>query len=170
MVASRAAVPLFISARGERELPGRARCEACCSCRSCGRPLRSGCRVPLGRFPHMEGCHGSIRRTFHHGIGVPSGRGACSRLGGHPERHRDSNDRGAGPAANQSVVIRNGRIAEIGPSAQVSVPDAASVVDGTGKYLIPGLFENARPHVENAGVRVRSLRRTRRDHDPRPGE
>ena len=48
---------------------------------------------------------------------------------------------GAGPAANQSVVIRNGRIAEIGPSAQVSVPDGASVVDGTGKYLIPGLFE-----------------------------
>jgi len=48
---------------------------------------------------------------------------------------------GAGPAANQSVVIRDGRIAEIGPSAQVSAPDGASVVDGTDKYLIPGLFE-----------------------------
>jgi len=48
---------------------------------------------------------------------------------------------GAGPTANQSVVIRNGRIAGMGPSAQIGTPDGASVVDGTGKYLIPGLFE-----------------------------
>jgi imidazolonepropionase-like amidohydrolase len=48
---------------------------------------------------------------------------------------------GARPAARQSVIVRNGRIAEIGPSAQVRVPDGATVVDGTGKYLIPGLFE-----------------------------
>ena len=48
---------------------------------------------------------------------------------------------GTGPAARQSVVVRDGRIAEVGPSAEVSVPDGASVVDGTGKYLIPGLFE-----------------------------
>jgi len=48
---------------------------------------------------------------------------------------------GARPAARQSVVIRDGRIAEIGPSAQVRGPEGASVVDGTGKYLIPGLFE-----------------------------
>ena len=47
----------------------------------------------------------------------------------------------AAPTARQSVVIRNGRIAEIGPSTHVSVPAGASVVDGTGKYLIPGLFE-----------------------------
>src|SRR4051794_3906900 len=48
---------------------------------------------------------------------------------------------GTGPAARQSVVVRDGRIAEVGPSAEVTVPDGASVVDGTGKYLIPGLFE-----------------------------
>ena len=48
---------------------------------------------------------------------------------------------GTRPAARQSVVVRDGRIAEVGPSAEVSVPDGASVVDGTGKYLIPGLFE-----------------------------
>jgi imidazolonepropionase-like amidohydrolase len=48
---------------------------------------------------------------------------------------------GSGPLARQSVIIRNGRIAEIGPSTQLGVPDGASVVDGTGKYLIPGLFE-----------------------------
>jgi imidazolonepropionase-like amidohydrolase len=48
---------------------------------------------------------------------------------------------GAAPASRQSVIVRDGRIAEIGPSAQVGIPTGASVVDGTGKYLIPGLFE-----------------------------
>jgi imidazolonepropionase-like amidohydrolase len=48
---------------------------------------------------------------------------------------------GAGPAARQSVIVRDGRITRIGPSAQIRVPDSATVVDGTGKYLIPGLFE-----------------------------
>ena len=48
---------------------------------------------------------------------------------------------GAGPTARHSVIVRDGRIAEIGPSVQVRVPAEATVVDGTGKYLIPGLFE-----------------------------
>ena len=48
---------------------------------------------------------------------------------------------GALPASRQSVIVRDGRIAEIGPSSQVRVPEGANVVDGTGKYLIPGLFE-----------------------------
>ena len=42
---------------------------------------------------------------------------------------------------NQSVVVRNGRIAEIGPSAAVRIPEGAVVVDGAGKYLMPGLAE-----------------------------
>ena len=48
---------------------------------------------------------------------------------------------GTEPTARQSVVIQNGRIAEIGSSAQIGTPDGADVVDGTGKYLIPGLVE-----------------------------
>ena len=35
--------PLFHSARGVRDRPGRAGCAGCGSCRSCGRPLRPGC-------------------------------------------------------------------------------------------------------------------------------
>ena len=61
---------------------------------------------------------------------------------------------GARPAARQSVVIRNGRIAEIGPSTQVHVPDGANVVDGTGKYLIPGLFEM---HAHTSKTRASAL-------------
>ncbi|MDQ3949705.1 MAG: amidohydrolase family protein [Gemmatimonadota bacterium] len=56
---------------------------------------------------------------------------------------------GAAPSARQSVVVRNSRIAEIGPSARVRVPAGATVVDGTGKYLIPGLFE-MHAHVSKA--------------------
>ena len=49
--------------------------------------------------------------------------------------------KGAGPSARRTVVVRDGRIAAIGRSNRVRVPAAATVVDGTGKYLIPGLFE-----------------------------
>ena len=77
---------------------------------------------------------------------------------------------GAAPAARQSVIVRDGRIADIGPSAQVRVPDGASVVDGTGKYLIPGLFEMHAHTSKTRAFRVRPLRRERRHHDPRPGE
>jgi imidazolonepropionase-like amidohydrolase len=48
---------------------------------------------------------------------------------------------GAGASASQTVVVRDGRITEIGSSAQVRAPSGATVVDGTGKFLIPGLFE-----------------------------
>lgn len=43
--------------------------------------------------------------------------------------------------ANQTVVIRNGVIAEIGDAKKVKVPKDAMRIDGTGKYLIPGLVD-----------------------------
>lgn len=43
--------------------------------------------------------------------------------------------------SGQTVVVRGGRIAEIGPSARVKAPSGATIVDGAGKYLIPGLAE-----------------------------
>jgi imidazolonepropionase-like amidohydrolase len=48
-----------------------------------------------------------------------------------------------GPDAlpGHTVVVRDGRIAAMGPVADVPVPDGATTVDGTGRYLIPGLFE-----------------------------
>lgn len=42
---------------------------------------------------------------------------------------------------SQTVIVRNGRIAEIGPANKVKVPDGATRVDGAGKYLMPGLAE-----------------------------
>lgn len=41
--------------------------------------------------------------------------------------------------SNQTVLVRDGRIVAIGP--RVKVPEGAVVVDGRGKYLMPGLAE-----------------------------
>lgn len=46
-----------------------------------------------------------------------------------------------GVVPNQTVVVREGRITEVGPAAQVRVPAGATTVDGRGKYLMPGLAE-----------------------------
>ncbi len=42
---------------------------------------------------------------------------------------------------NQTVIVRNGVIAEIGDARRVKVPKDAIRVDGAGKYLIPGLVD-----------------------------
>lgn len=42
---------------------------------------------------------------------------------------------------NQTVVVRNGVIAEIGDAKKVKVPKDAIHVDAAGKYLIPGLVD-----------------------------
>lgn len=41
----------------------------------------------------------------------------------------------------QTVVVRDGRIAEVGDAASITVPEGATVVDGSGKFLLPGLAE-----------------------------
>lgn len=41
----------------------------------------------------------------------------------------------------QTVVVQGGRITAMGPAAQVPVPAGATRVDGTGKFLMPGLTE-----------------------------
>ncbi|CAN5315204.1 amidohydrolase family protein [soil metagenome] len=48
---------------------------------------------------------------------------------------------GEGVSENQTVLVRGGRIAEIGPAASVHVPLGAIAVEAGGKYLMPGLAE-----------------------------
>jgi imidazolonepropionase-like amidohydrolase len=42
---------------------------------------------------------------------------------------------------DQTVIVRDGRIAEVGPTAQVNAPAQAVKIDGRGKYLLPGMAE-----------------------------
>ena len=43
--------------------------------------------------------------------------------------------------SDQTVVIAGGRIAALGPAVSTPVPSGATVVDGRGRFLIPGLFD-----------------------------
>ena len=45
------------------------------------------------------------------------------------------------PRSGWTVVVANGRIVHAGPTPTVSVPRGARVVSGTGRYLIPGLWD-----------------------------
>ncbi|HKG90550.1 MAG TPA: amidohydrolase family protein [Gemmatimonadaceae bacterium] len=42
---------------------------------------------------------------------------------------------------HRTVLVRDGRIAEVGPAGGVTVPEGALRVDGRGKYLMPGLAD-----------------------------
>jgi hypothetical protein len=46
-----------------------------------------------------------------------------------------------GSVPHQTVLVRDGRIVTIGPVASVQVPNNARRIDGTGKYLLPGLAD-----------------------------
>jgi imidazolonepropionase-like amidohydrolase len=46
---------------------------------------------------------------------------------------------GADPRADQTIVIQNGRIAEVGPAGRVRIPEGAGTMDLTGHTVIPGL-------------------------------
>ena len=56
----------------------------------------------------------------------------------------------------QTVVIRGGRIAEIGPQASVTVPEGARRIDGAGRYLMPG-FVDAHFHLQGNDADDRRL-------------
>ncbi|HYG20115.1 MAG TPA: amidohydrolase family protein [Ohtaekwangia sp.] len=46
-----------------------------------------------------------------------------------------------GTLVHQTVVIRDGLIVSMGSAGRVKIPEGAAVIDGTGKFLIPGLFD-----------------------------
>jgi imidazolonepropionase-like amidohydrolase len=51
------------------------------------------------------------------------------------------------PGRDFTVVVRGNRIAMVGPAASVAVPAGARVVDGRGKFLVPGYWDM---HVHTA--------------------
>jgi len=53
---------------------------------------------------------------------------------------------GAAPIANATVLVTNGRIERIGPTASLKVPAGATRIDLSGKTIIPGLV-NAHGHL-----------------------
>ena len=61
---------------------------------------------------------------------------------------------GAQPMANATVLIRDEHIVAIGPAAEVAVPEGARVIEGAGKYLVPGFIEM---HAHTSKTRASAL-------------
>lgn len=55
---------------------------------------------------------------------------------------------GRAALADQTVVVVGGRITALGPAGQIKIEKSARVIDGRGKFLIPGLWDM---HVHIAG-------------------
>src|SRR5262249_10172312 len=53
----------------------------------------------------------------------------------------------AAPQSDVTIVMENGRIREMGPASKVSPPAGATVLDLTGKFIVPGII-NAHGHVD----------------------
>jgi imidazolonepropionase-like amidohydrolase len=47
-----------------------------------------------------------------------------------------------GTIPDGTVLIRNGKIAAVGPDEQVPVPAGAQVIDATGKFVMPGIIDS----------------------------
>src|SRR6267143_6331218 len=55
---------------------------------------------------------------------------------------------GAPAKPDMSVVIVNGRIITLGKTGKVRIPADAEIIDATGKFLIPGLWDM---HIHSGG-------------------
>jgi len=47
----------------------------------------------------------------------------------------------ATPRADHTVVVRGNRIVAVGPASATPIPPGARVVDGSGRYLVPGFWD-----------------------------
>src|SRR5688572_12624879 len=57
---------------------------------------------------------------------------------------------------NQTVIVQGGKITDLDSSGKVKTPDNATVINGTGKYLIPGLFD-MHIHIREGGEKDLTL-------------
>jgi len=63
---------------------------------------------------------------------------------------------GRAPLQDATLVVSNGRIADMGPSGKVKTPDGAQAIDLSGQTIIPGII-NLHSHIgENTAGRIRT--------------
>jgi imidazolonepropionase-like amidohydrolase len=56
----------------------------------------------------------------------------------------------------QTVIVRDGRVVAVGPAASTPVPDGATVIDASGKTIMPGMWE-MHTHLQVANQSAFSL-------------
>ncbi|HEY5826101.1 MAG TPA: amidohydrolase family protein, partial [Cyclobacteriaceae bacterium] len=54
--------------------------------------------------------------------------------------------------ANQTVVIENGKITQVGKAKKIKVPASSKVIAGNGKMLLPGLWDNHAHYSKEQGL------------------
>ena len=97
------------------------------------------CLQPFLRCPAVRGLHLILMFTLF---------GACSWSQSLVIKHVTVIDAtGRGPQPNMMVIAEGDRIVAVGPWGKTHIPRKAVVVDGTGKFLIPGLWDM---HVHGA--------------------
>lgn len=72
--------------------------------------------------------------------------------------------------SNRTVIITNDIITEIQPSKKVKVPSSANIIDGTGKFLFPGLTDAHIHFFQNGGLYTRPDAIDLREDVPYPKE
>ena len=45
-------------------------------------------------------------------------------------------------AEDQTILVENGQITQVGPATSITIPQNAQVIDGRGKTLVPGLWDS----------------------------
>jgi imidazolonepropionase-like amidohydrolase len=45
-------------------------------------------------------------------------------------------------AEDQTILVENGQITQVGPATSITIPQNAEVIDGRGKTLVPGLWDS----------------------------
>ena len=85
---------------------------------------------------------------------------------------------GKRPVADSVVVVKGDRIEAVGKQGEVKVPEGAEVIDGAGRWLLPGLID-LHVHLYSSGfvpvptkglgARLREPRRLEQPADGAPG-
>ncbi len=65
---------------------------------------------------------------------------------------------------HQTIIIDHGKITALGPVAQIKIPDAAVIINGNGRYVMPGLID---AHVHLFTDPSATDYRGRAEHDAR---
>jgi imidazolonepropionase-like amidohydrolase len=64
-------------------------------------------------------------------------------------------------AEHQNVIVEHGIITAVGPAASVGVPRGATIFEGRGKTLVPGLWDS---HMHVGDDLYRAVRALARRH------
>ncbi len=65
------------------------------------------------------------------------------------------NPDGSAPIANSVVVVRDGRIVQVGRAGRVRIPQGIEVVDATGKWIVPGYVDSHVHFFQSGGLYTR---------------